>query len=140
MTSNTRLATALLFYGYKLCRPPCTRQVKRDGRTIVTFLFEPRGGALSMSCNEFGVVWQKLEVTDPSDATPEALRERCTWLAKLAKSTNPVEVAYANAGWRDIALSIVKATPRMIEMSEQGLSFIKEGATAKDISKLQQYI
>ena len=103
VTSSTRLATALLSLGETLQRPPCTRQVRRDGSTIVTFLFE------SGSCGKHASVWMKLQEQDPGTDTPDALQARIKWLGSLDASDS-VATAYLNAAWRDIALMIVKAT------------------------------
>lgn len=139
MTSSTKLATALLFFGHTLRRPPCTRQVRKDGRTIVTFLFNPSTPGVSESCGKFAVRWMELEQQDPGDDTPEKLRERVSWLATLRASGEPIASAYALTGWRDISLSIVKATPRMVEITaSEGFGFIREDATPSEIQKLQR--
>lgn len=141
LTSNTKLATALLCLGHTLRRPPCTRQIRRDGRTIVTFLFNPSTQGVVDSCGKLASQWLGLEAKDPGDATPEALTKRVAWLAELAASDDALEFAYANAGWRDVCLSIVKSTPRMVEVSAgDGLGYIREDATPDEIRKLQNYL
>ena len=55
LTSSTRLATALLALGQTLRRPPCTRQIRRDGKTIVTFIFEVG------QCGKLAAEWMRLE-------------------------------------------------------------------------------
>ena len=132
VTSSTRLATALLSLGETLQRPPCTRQVRRDGSTIVTFLFEPGG------CGKHASAWMKLQEKDPGTDTPKALQDRVKWLRSLDAS-NPVATAYLNAAWRDITLMIVKATPRMVAIHGTGtMGFIREDATEQDIRNIQR--
>lgn len=134
VTSSTRLATALLSLGETLQRPPCTRQVRRDGSTIVTFLFE------SGSCGKHASVWMKLQEQDPGTDTPEALQSRIKWLGSLDAS-DAVATAYLNAAWRDIALMIVKATPRMVAIhGTNTMGFIREDATAQDIKNIQRHL
>lgn len=134
VTSSTRLATALLSLGETLQRPPCTRQVRRDGSTIVTFLFE------SGSCGKHASVWMKLQEQDPGTDTPEALQARIKWLGSLDAS-DAVATAYLNAAWRDIALMIVKATPRMVAIhGTNTMGFIREDATAQDIKNIQRHL
>lgn len=134
VTSSTRLATALLSLGETLQRPPCTRQVRRDGSTIVTFLFEPGG------CGKHASVWMKLQEQDPGTDTPDALQARIKWLGSLDIS-DAVATAYLNAAWRDIALMIVKATPRMVAIHGTGtMGFIREDATAQDIKNIQRHL
>jgi hypothetical protein len=134
VTSSTRLATALLSLGETLQRPPCTRQVRRDGSTIVTFLFEPG------SCGKHASVWMKLQEQDPGTDTPDALQARIKWLGSLDTS-DAVATAYLNAAWRDIALMIVKATPRMVAIHGTGtMGFIREDATAQDIKNIQRHL
>jgi len=141
MTSSTKLATALLCLGNTLRRPPCTRQVRKDGKTIVTFLFNPSTPGAVDNCGKLAVRWMELEQQDPGDETPDKLRERVTWLASLRASEDPVAFAYANAGWRDISLSIVKATPRMVEISgRDSIGFIREDATPLEIRKIQNHL
>ena len=133
LTSSTRLATALLSLGQTLRRPPCTRQVRRDGNTIVTFLFEPG------DCGSIAARWMELEGQDPSSETPELLTARLKWLRQIVTDNEPVAVAYANAAWRDLALMIVKATPRMVEIhGASTMGFIREDATQDDIAALQK--
>ena len=134
VTSSTRLATALLSLGETLQRPPCTRQVRRDGSTIVTFLFEPG------SCGKHASVWMNLQEQDPGTDTPDALQARIKWLGSLDAS-DAVATAYLNAAWRDIALMIVKATPRMVAIHGTGtMGFIREDATAQDIKNIQRHL
>jgi hypothetical protein len=134
VTSSTRLATALLSLGETLQRPPCTRQVRRDGSTIVTFLFE------SGSCGKHASVWMKLQEQDPGTDTPDALQARIKWLGSLDASDS-VATAYLNAAWRDIALMIVKATPRMVAIhGTNTMGFIREDATAQDIKNIQRHL
>lgn len=142
MTSSTKLATALLALGNTLRRPPCTRQVRKDGRTIVTFLFNPSTAGAVESCGKVAVRWAELEAQDPGDQTPDELRARLAWLAELNRKTDdPVALAYANAGWRDVALSIVKATPRMVEVRAGGsVAFFREDASPEEIKQMQRYL
>lgn len=141
LTSNTRLATALLCLGHTLRRPPCTRQVRRDGRTIVTFLFNPASEGAADNCGKLAAQWLALEAADPGDRTPEDLEKRIGWLKTLADSDDALEFAYANSGWRDICLSIVKSTPRMVEVSAgTGFGYIREDASPQEISRLQNYL
>jgi hypothetical protein len=133
LTSSTRLATALLSLGENLRRPPCTRQVRRDGKTIVTFLFEPG------NCGKHAAQWTRLETEDPGSETPEALTARLKWLREMQTEADPVKTAYANAAWRDLALMIVKATPRMVEVhGKDAMGFIREDATAEDIRNIEK--
>jgi hypothetical protein len=132
LTSSTRLATALLALGQTLRRPPCTRQIRRDGKTIVTFIFEVG------ECGKLAAAWTQLEQDDPGSDTPEALTARLKWLRKIVADNDPVAAAYANASWRDLALMIVKSTPRMVEIYGEGrMGFIREDATEQDIRNLQ---
>lgn len=141
MTSNTRLATALLFLGHTLRRPPCTRQVRNDGRTIVTFLFHPSTKDAPDTCAKLAGKWMRLEEQDPGDATPDNLKQRVEFLSQLARSDSPMDRAYANAGWRDICLSIVKSTPRMVEItSGNGFGFVREDATPAEMKSMQKYL
>ena len=141
MTSSTKLATALLALGNTLRRPPCTRQVRKDGKTIVTFLFNPTTEGAVDSCGKLAVRWMELESQDPGDETPADLQNRLTWLAELRAEGDPVALAYANSGWRDIALSIVKATPRMVEVQgRNSIGFVREDATAADIKNIQRHL
>jgi hypothetical protein len=135
LTSSTRLATALLSFGQTLRRPPCTRQVRRDGNTIVTFLFE------SGECGRIAARWTEIEQQDPGSETPEALRSRLVWLRALVKDSDPVALAYANGAWRDLALMIVKATPRMVEIyGRDSIGFVREDASARDIQQMQKLL
>jgi hypothetical protein len=132
LTSSTRLATALLSLGQTLRKPPCTRQIRRDGKTIVTFLFE------TGECGRLAARWTELEAQDPSGDTPELLTARLQWLREIVEDNDPVAVAYANAAWRDLALMIVKATPRMVEIhGKNSMGFIREDANAQDIQNIQ---
>jgi hypothetical protein len=132
LTSSTRLATALLALGQTLRRPPCTRQIRRDGKTIVTFIFEVG------QCGKFAAEWMRLEQADPGTETPKALTERLVWLREIVADKDPVALAYANASWRDLALMIVKSTPRMVEIYGEGrMGFVREDATEQDIQNLQ---
>lgn len=142
MTSSTKLATALLALGNTLRRPPCTRQVRKDGRTIVTFLFNPSTAGATDSCGKIASRWAAIEAEDPGDQTPDELRARLLYLAELNKKTDdPVAVAYANAGWRDVALSIVKATPRMVEVRTGGtVAFFREDASEQELKQMQKYL
>jgi hypothetical protein len=141
MTSSTKLATALLALGNTLRRPPCTRQVRRDGKTIVTFLFNPTTEGAVDSCGKLAVRWMELEGQDPGDQTPADLQNRLTWLAELREEGDPVALAYANSGWRDIALSIAKATPRMVEVQgRDSIGFVREDATPQDIKNIQRHL
>jgi hypothetical protein len=141
MTSSTKLATALLALGNTLRRPPCTRQVRRDGKTIVTFLFNPTTEGAVDSCGKLAVRWMELEGQDPGDQTPADLQNRLTWLAELREEGDPVALAYANSGWRDIALSIAKATPRMVEVQgRDSIGFVREDATPEDIRKIERHL
>jgi len=64
-----------------------------------------------------------------------------TWLRELGEEPNPVATAYANAAWRDLALMIVKATPRMVEIhGADSMGFIREDATAQDIRNIQKHL
>lgn len=135
LTSSTRLATALLSLGQTLRRPPCTRQLRRDGNTIVTFLFE------SGDCGRIAARWMDIEQQDPGSETPEALRARLVWLRELVKDSDPIALAYANNAWRDLALMIVKSTPRMIEFyGRDSIGFVREDATARDIQQMQKLL
>jgi hypothetical protein len=132
VTSSTRLATALLSLGETLRRPPCTRQVRRDGKTIVTFIFEPG------NCGKHAAQWMKLEGEDPGSDTPEPLTARLKWLREMQAEPDPVKTAYANAAWRDLTLMIVKATPRMIEIhGRDAIGWINENTSPEDIRKIQ---
>jgi len=141
MTSNTRLATCLLTLGRKLHSPPCTRQIRKDGKTIVTFLFNPTGSTCDKTCSDIALQWVKLEEADPGDRSEDDLRERITWLQTLGKSQDAVEFCYANAAWRDLALNIVKSTPRMVETKINGkMAFFREDASQEDIAKMTKYL
>ena len=84
------------------------------------------------------MVWMKLQEQDPGTDTPEDLQDRIKWLRSLDAS-DPVATAYCNAAWRDIALMIVKATPRMVALHGTGtMGFIREDATEQDIRNIQR--
>jgi hypothetical protein len=135
LTSSTRLATALLSLGQSLRRPPCTRQVRRDGNTIVTFLFE------SGDCGRIAAQWMEIEQQDPGSESADALSQRIKWLREIVVENDPVAVAYANAAWRDLALMIVKATPRMVEIyGRDSIGFVREDATPEDIKQIQKML
>lgn len=135
LTSSTRLATALLALGQTLRRPPCTRQIRRDGKTIVTFLFEVG------ECAKLAAAWTRLEQDDPGTDTPETLTARLKWLRQIVADNDPVATAYANAAWRDLALMIVKTTPRMVEIYGAGtMGFVREDATEADIKNIQSQL
>jgi hypothetical protein len=135
LTSSTRLATALLSLGQSLRRPPCTRQVRRDGNTIVTFLFE------SGDCGRIAAQWMEIEQKDPGSESADALSQRIKWLREIVVENDPVSVAYANAAWRDLALMIVKATPRMVEIyGRDSIGFVREDATPEDIQQIQKML
>lgn len=135
LTSSTRLATALLSLGETLRRPPCTRQVRRDGKTIVTFLFNPG------QCGKHASRWTEIEQQDPGSETPESLSSRLKWLREIVADADPVAAAYANAAWRDLALMIVKATPRMVEIyGKDSIGFVREDASPEDIRKIQNQL
>jgi hypothetical protein len=135
LTSSTRLATALLSLGQSLRRPPCTRQVRRDGNTIVTFLFE------SGDCGRIAAQWMEIEQKDPGSESADALSQRIKWLREIVVENDPVSVAYANAAWRDLALMIVKATPRMVEIyGRDSIGFVREDATPEDIKQIQKML
>lgn len=142
MTSSTKLATTLLALGNTLRRPPCTRQVRKDGRTIVTFLFNPTTEGAHDTCGSIASRWSELEAQDPNDATPDDLRRRLTWLSELGRMIDdPVAMAYANAGWRDVCLSIVKATPRMVEVRANGsIAYFREDASEAEMKQMQRYL
>jgi hypothetical protein len=135
LTSSTRLATALLSLGETLRRPPCTRQVRRDGKTIVTFLFEPG------QCGKHAAAWTALEQQDPGSDTPESLTARLKWLREIVTGGDLVATAYANAAWRDLTLMIVKATPRMVEIyGKDSIGFVREDATPADLRNIQRHL
>jgi hypothetical protein len=135
LTSSTRLATALLSLGQSLRRPPCTRQVRRDGNTIVTFLFE------SGDCGRIAAQWMEIEQKDPGSESADALSQRIKWLREIVVENDPVSIAYANAAWRDLALMIVKATPRMVEIyGRDSIGFVREDATPEDIKQIQKML
>jgi hypothetical protein len=135
LTSSTRLATALLSLGQSLRRPPCTRQIRRDGNTIVTFLFE------SGDCGRIAAQWMEIEQKDPGSESADALTKRIKWLREIVVENDPVSVAYANAAWRDLALMIVKATPRMVEIyGRDSIGFVREDATPEDIRQIQKML
>ena len=135
LTSSTRLATALLSLGQSLRRPPCTRQIRRDGNTIVTFLFE------SGDCGRIAAQWMEIEQKDPGSESADALTKRIKWLREIVVENDPVSVGYANAAWRDLALMIVKATPRMVEIyGRDSIGFVREDATPEDIKQIQKML
>jgi hypothetical protein len=135
LTSSTRLATALLALDQTLRRPPCTRQIRRDGKTIVTFMFEVG------QCGKLAAEWMRLEQADPGTDTPEALTSRLVWLREIVADKDPVAAAYANAAWRDLALMIVKSTPRMVEIYGAGrMGFIREDASPEEIRQIQRHL
>lgn len=142
ITSSTRLATMLLFCGHTLRRPPCTRQVRRDGQTIVTFLFNPASEQSLETCNKLAARWVELEQKDSGDQTEDALRKRLVFAAELARSEDKVAQAYAHSIWRDVALSIVKATPRVVEVAgENGsMGFFREDVGQDEIKKMSRYL
>ena len=141
LTSNTRLATALLCLGHTLRRPPCTRQLRKDGRQTVTFLFHPSSPEAIDTCAKLAARWLALEAADPGDDSVENLQARLVWLRTLAKSDDALEFAYANAAWRDLALSIVKSTPRMVEVHAAGaVGFFREDAAPEEIRQMQKYL
>jgi hypothetical protein len=52
-----------------------------------------------------------------------------------------VAVAYANGAWRDLALMIVKATPRMVEIyGRDSMGFVREDATPQDLKNIQSQL
>lgn len=141
VTSSTRLATALLCLGHSLRRPPCTRQIRRDGQQIVTFLFEPSSEGAVETCGRVAGKWAAIEGKDPGSGSEQALRDRLVWLREMSDPSDPVALAYTNAAWRDIALSIVKATPRMVQIEAAGaIAFIREDATAQDIKNIKKHL
>jgi hypothetical protein len=141
VTSSTRLATALLCLGHTLRRPPCTRQLRRDGAQIVTFLFNPTTEGASEPCGKMAARWAKIEEQDPGSNSEQALRERLKWLRELSTTDDAVAFAYANAAWRDIALSIVKSTPRMVQIEAAGaIAFVREDASPQDRRNLSKYL
>ena len=141
ITSSTRLATMLLFCGHSLRRPPCTRQVRKDGRTIVTFLFHPASEQSLETCNKLASRWVELEQRDPGAGDEDALRDRLTFAAQLGKSDDVVAHCYANAIWRDVALSIVKATPRVVEVAgSRSTCYFREDASPQEIKQMSKYL
>ena len=141
MTSNTRLATCLLSVGHKLHSPPCTRQIRKDGKTIVTFLFNPANSTADQTCSDIALQWVRLEESDPGDRSEDNLRERIEWLASLNDLKDAVKFSYAISAWRDLALNIVKSTPRMVETKINGkMAFFREDATQEDIAKMTKYL
>jgi len=142
LTSSTRLATMLLFCGHTLRRPPCTRQVRRDGRTIVTFLFNPASEQSLETCNKLSARWVELEQKDSGDQTEEALRKRLVYAAELATSEDKVAQCYAHAIWRDVALSIVKATPRVVEVGNNNgpMGYFREDVSKEEIKQMTKYL
>lgn len=141
MTSSTRLATALLALGHSLRKPPCTRQVRRDGNQIVTFLFQPATEGAFETCGKVAARWSQLQEEDMGGDNEDDLRDRLVWLRKISQSEDPIAIAYANAAWRDICLSIVKATPRMVQVEAGGaIAYIREDATVQDMRRFQSQI
>lgn len=142
ITSSTRIATMLLFCGHTLKRPPCTRQIRRDGRTIVTFLFNPASEQSLETCNKLAARWVELEQKDSGDQTEDALRQRLVYAAELAMSQDKVAQCYAHAIWRDVALSIVKATPRVVEVTGSGSStgYFREDTSPQEVQKMSRYL
>jgi hypothetical protein len=141
VTSSTRLATALLCLGHTLRRPPCTRQLRRDGAQIVTFLFNPNTEGASEPCGKMAARWAKIEEQDPGSNSEQALRDRLKWLRELSTTDDVVAFAYANSAWRDIALSIVKSTPRMVQIEAAGaIAFVREDASPQDRRNLSKYL
>jgi hypothetical protein len=141
LTSSTRLATALLTLGHSLRRPPCTRQVRRDGRQIVTFLFEPSCEGATDTCGKLARRWMELEEKDPGSESEQALRARLKWLREISDTDDALAFSYANSAWRDIALGVVKATPRMVQVEAGGaVAYIREDATAQDHRNLSTYL
>lgn len=141
VTSSTRLATALLCLGHSLRRPPCTRQLRRDGAQIVTFLFNPTTEGADQPCGKVAARWAQIEEQDPGSNSEQALRDRLKWLREISDPQDAVAFAYANSAWRDIALSIVKSTPRMVQIEAAGaIAFIREDATQQDHRNLAKYL
>jgi hypothetical protein len=142
ITSSTRIATMLLFCGHTLRRPPCTRQVRRDGRTIVTFLFNPASEQSLETCNKLAARWVELEQKDSGDQTEDALRQRLVYAVELSQSEDKVSQCYAHAIWRDVALSIVKATPRVVEVagSAGAMGYFREDVSPEEIKKMSKYL
>ena len=59
----------------------------------------------------------------------------------MVKDSDPVALAYANGAWRDLALMIVKATPRMVEIyGRDSIGFVREDASARDIQQMQKLL
>jgi hypothetical protein len=142
ITSSTRMATMLLFCGHTLRRPPCTRQIRKDGRTIVTFLFNPASEQSLETCNKLAARWVEIEQNDSGDQTEADLRKRLIYAAELSRSKDVVAQCYANAVWRDVALSIVKATPRVVEVGgpSGATGFFHENASPEEIKKMTKYL
>jgi hypothetical protein len=132
----------LLFCGHTLRRPPCTRQIRKDGRTIVTFLFNPASEQSIETCNKLAARWVEIEQNDSGDQTEADLRKRLIYAAELSRSTDVVAQCYANAVWRDVALSIVKATPRVVEVAgpSGATGFFHENASPEEIKKMTKYL
>lgn len=83
----------------------------------------------------------ELEQRDPYDNTPEDLQRRLSFATELATSDDPVSRCYANAIWRDVAISIVKATPRVVEYSREGrTAYFREDATPEEIKQMSKYL
>ena len=142
ITSSTRIATMLLFCGHTLRRPPCTRQIRRDGRTIVTFLFNPASEQSLETCNKLAARWVEIEQKDSGDQTEDSLRQRLVYAAELSRLEDKVAQCYAHAIWRDVALSIVKATPRVVEIagSAGATGYFREDVSAEEINKMTKYL
>ena len=142
ITSSTRIATMLLFCGHTLRRPPCTRQIRRDGRTIVTFLFNPASEQSLETCNKLAARWVEIEQKDSGDQTEDSLRQRLVYAAELSRLEDKVAQCYAHAIWRDVALSIVKATPRVVEIagSAGATGYFREDVSTEEINKMTKYL
>ena len=141
ITSSTRLAVALLTLGNTLRKPPCNRQIFANGKTVVTFLFNPFTLGAKDTCGKLAIKWMELENDDPGDGTATKLRERLEYLNKLHASGCPLAMIYSATGWRDVCLSIVKNTPRVVEVTgEFGRGFFHENATDEDVAKMGAYL
>lgn len=142
LTSSTKLATMLLYCGHTLRRPPCTRQVRKDGRTIVTFLFNPVSENGIETCSKLASRWVKLEQRDTGSDTEQDLRARIAFAAELSNSDDVVGHCYAHSIWRDVALNIVKATPRVVEVSGSGAktAFLREDITPAELKEINKYL
>lgn len=85
--------------------------------------------------------WAKIEEKDPGSNSEQALRDRLKWLRELSTTDDAVAFAYANSAWRDIALSIVKSTPRMVQIEAAGaIAFVREDASSQDRRNLSKYL